>query len=253
MSILLCLTGLLIAAINVDGKVPKKITGGSEAGEGEFPYQVGLKVRKNVLCGGSIIDSRHILTAAHCVHDLPVDPTKEMIVVTGTNDILSGDGVAYNIQKVWKHPSYAPSAWRNDIAILTLTEDVEFNERTKPVELPTSADPGDVVAVASGWGDSIYPNPKNEIPAKLQKIELRVVPKGSCTLPRNLQVHSGQLCAVFKRGSGLCTGDSGGPLVYDGKVIGIASFVYKCGLGYPDVFTRVFEYLDWIKSVTNKL
>lgn len=81
---------------------------------------------------------------------------------------------------------------------------MKFDERTQSVKLPTKADPGDVMAVACGWGDMVYPNPKNIVPFQLQKLEMRVIPKGTCTLPKNRQVTSGQICAVFKKGSGLC-------------------------------------------------
>lgn len=47
-----------------------RIVGGNKAEPGEFPYQVRLNIRSRrgtSLCGGVIIDKRHILTAAHCV------------------------------------------------------------------------------------------------------------------------------------------------------------------------------------------
>lgn len=43
-------------------------------------------------------------------------------------------------------------------------------------------------------------------------------------------------------------GDSGGPLVTDGVQIGIVSFGVPCGKAYPDVYTRVYHYLDWIND-----
>lgn len=47
-------------------------------------------------------------------------------------------------------------------------------------------------------------------------------------------------------------GDSGGPLNKDGKTYGITSFGSSagCEAGYPDAFTRVTQYLDWISSNT---
>lgn len=46
-----------------------RIAGGKEAKEGQFPYQVSVRRSNYHLCGGSIIDDRTILTAAHCVAD----------------------------------------------------------------------------------------------------------------------------------------------------------------------------------------
>lgn len=47
-------------------------------------------------------------------------------------------------------------------------------------------------------------------------------------------------------------GDSGGPLNKDGFTYGITSFGSSagCEAGYPDAFTRVFNYLDWIEANT---
>lgn len=50
----------------------------------------------------------------------------------------------------------------------------------------------------------------------------------------------------------LLQGDSGGPLVADGVQIGIVSFGSPCARGVPDVFTRVYRYLDWINDIMSQ-
>lgn len=55
---------------SVTDSIPNRIVGGTKADPGEFPYQVRLNIRSrrgSSLCGGVIIDQRHILTAAHCM------------------------------------------------------------------------------------------------------------------------------------------------------------------------------------------
>ncbi|KAK7497785.1 hypothetical protein BaRGS_00010919 [Batillaria attramentaria] len=55
-----------------------KIVGGTAAEVGEFPFLVPIKYSNgNQFCGGSIINERFVLTAAHCVPD--GDPTGLMI------------------------------------------------------------------------------------------------------------------------------------------------------------------------------
>lgn len=44
-----------------------RVVNGSEAGDGQFPYQISLRRFELHHCGGSIITRRFILTAAHCV------------------------------------------------------------------------------------------------------------------------------------------------------------------------------------------
>lgn len=45
-----------------------RIVGGTTAGQ--VPYMVALTTGsfvRNLLCGGSLVTSRHVLTAAHCI------------------------------------------------------------------------------------------------------------------------------------------------------------------------------------------
>lgn len=54
----------------IENPIPNRIVGGAKAEPGEFPFQVRLNIRSrrgSSLCGGVIIDQRHILTAAHCM------------------------------------------------------------------------------------------------------------------------------------------------------------------------------------------
>lgn len=59
-----------MSAETVNNPLPNRIVGGTKADPGEFPFQVRLNIRSrrgSSLCGGVIIDQRHILTAAHCM------------------------------------------------------------------------------------------------------------------------------------------------------------------------------------------
>lgn len=47
-------------------------------------------------------------------------------------------------------------------------------------------------------------------------------------------------------------GDDGSSLVYGGAVVGIASWYYPCGLGLPDVYTRVYRYMPWILDIISR-
>ena len=50
--------------------------------------------------------------------------------------------------------------------------------------------------------------------------------------------------------------DSGGPLAVkeDGvfKVVGLVSYGYRCAGGYPGVFNRVGNYVDWVAATIAK-
>lgn len=48
-------------------------------------------------------------------------------------------------------------------------------------------------------------------------------------------------------------GDSGGPLAHENLLVGIVSYgTGICGVGVPDVYTRVSIYYQWIVDNTNE-
>ena len=61
------------------------------------------------------------------------------------------------------------------------------------------------------------------------------------------------LCTINAKNVGACHGDSGGPLVDaadpENKVlVGLVSWGVPCARGFPDAFTRVHYFVDWIKN-----
>lgn len=119
---------------------------GQDAERGQFPHQVSLRYRGSHRCGGSIITSRWILTAAHCSQNIAA---KDLVVVAGAI-FLQSDGVSYQIEVVKNHPKYVPI--RNDIAVLKTATEIEFNEFVKAIALPTENVAGSVPVTVSGWG-----------------------------------------------------------------------------------------------------
>lgn len=51
----------------MQGKRMGKIVGGEDAGHGEFPWLVSITRRGGHFCGGSVVTSKHVLTAGHCM------------------------------------------------------------------------------------------------------------------------------------------------------------------------------------------
>lgn len=93
------------------------------------------------------------------------------------------------------------------------------------------------------------------MPEYLQFLKVYTMENDEC---RNRQqevltnfVHNATLCTFRKLGLGSCHGDSGGPLAAGGKLIGLVSWGYPCARGFPDGFTRVSSYIDWITNHTD--
>merc|ERR1712212_994647 len=84
-----------------------RIVGGKEVEPNSLPWQVGLN------CGGTILCSKFIMTAAHCGHK------QGMTVTVGMHDIRNANELTrtrHVVEKVHDHPNYDGD--RYDVAIL---------------------------------------------------------------------------------------------------------------------------------------
>ncbi|XP_052754637.1 chymotrypsin-2-like [Galleria mellonella] len=219
-----------------------RIVGGEDAPEGGIPYQVSLRSKLNShFCGGSILNNRWVLTAAHCTVG---QSSKSIQVVVGTNTLKSG-GDQYSVDTIIIHKDYNSYLITNDVSVIRVTENIEFTEKIKPIQLPERDTESGASLLLTGWGRLSYPG---SLPNKLQMINLTALSTERCQSLMNKvnPVYDTQICSLTKSGEGACHGDSGGPLVEDGKIVGIVSWGMPCARGYPDVYTRVYSFKDWI-------
>ena len=107
---------------------------GVPANLGEFPWQAQLFSDKH-FCGGTLISSKHVLTAAHCMFV----PKEKITVITGrlSKSEFEQQEIISKVAEVIKHPNYThPSLLNNDIALLVLVEPVPFNKNIEMACLP---------------------------------------------------------------------------------------------------------------------
>jgi len=231
-----------------------KIVGGRFATLGEYPWMVSMQVRgRQHVCGGSLIDSQNVLTAAHCVNDFTVFDVISLKLRFGSLNPRSSNNetLERSVKNITIHEGYRDQNFVNDIALIHLDEPVNFTDTVKPVALHNGTPPydtGSVSADIAGWGQVFTVGP---LSSNLRAITVRVLTPRECGfryLFIQSRITSKMLCATgFGRET--CQGDSGGPLVFDpqgeARQIGIVSWGIGC-LVFPTVYTRVDKYLDWI-------
>ncbi|XP_022221459.2 trypsin [Drosophila obscura] len=63
-------------------------------------------------------------------------------------------------------------------------------------------------------------------------------------------ITSNMFCAIGENGKDACEGDSGGPILQAGRPVGVVSWGYSCGSGYPGVYTRLSSppIKHWLQS-----
>lgn len=267
--------------------INERFIGGDDASKGVFPHQVSLRDNGGThhFCGGSIIGSRFILTAAQCTQGQNSQPNNFHAVV-GALRISSG-GTHYTIEQIVNHPNYDQETMANDISVLRTETNMVFSWLVRASVLPTKDTPakGNVPVIVSGWGqyreviefltfdrftftflgilckisiEKIQPDsdgkPENH-PDILQSKQMVTLNLPDCILrlgSNGEKVHANTLCTNNLSGEGICNGDTGGPLInlqWPRVVIGIASWTSRpCAQGFPDVYARVFPHLSFIRD-----
>ncbi|MFD8886793.1 serine protease [Streptomyces erythrochromogenes] len=137
-------------------------TGGQEAAVASHPWLAMISTASGgkwaPKCGGALIDSQHVLTAAHCLVDGGTSPA-EVGVRLGEHDLRTSDeavSLDYNVDRLLPHPGYNPSTHEGDLAVLTLAQRVQFRSNIQPSGLPTTAGSDaeyvGKMATVAGWG-----------------------------------------------------------------------------------------------------
>nr|CAH0112022.1 unnamed protein product [Daphnia galeata] len=102
---------------NLSYNLQLRIIGGREATPGRWPWQVAILNRfKEAFCGGTLIGTRWVLTAAHCLR-------KRLYVRIGEYDLVEDDGTEmdFRVEEVFVNPEYDPETVDNDVALLRLS------------------------------------------------------------------------------------------------------------------------------------
>ncbi|KAI1695748.1 trypsin domain-containing protein [Ditylenchus destructor] len=242
-----------------------RIINGTLVKKGELPWMAFVRSEEAGNCTASIISSKYLLLAGHCY-----EPNQVYHIKVGTVDIDNDESaVVMESKTAYLHPEYARHPTRNDIAIIELPEELQFNENIRPLCLKKTFDESNYteLALISGYGaKSFYPCPPCHRPpgafdGKLRRGSSLFVSSEECKKDYGNLVSEAMICARGQNDTEIYRGDSGGPISIknssrsDGKVqwmqVGIVSWGHA-GLFQesPMIFTRLSSYCSWIAEVT---
>ena len=241
----------------------------TNAVQSEWPFTTLVRPPGS-LCGGSVVSSRWVLTAAHCMFDESDTLFPSFALYPGAFDRLAlPPGQIADATRV--HPNYTGDASAWDFALLRLPRPA-----TAPaVSMPAPADDAAIAAARAatpagarngriaGWG-SMGTGGAGPFPEILQSIAggIPLLVDSQCAAYGILFEPASMVCAggfpTIGTSDDTCQGDSGGPLVADvnGRrvLIGVTSFGGDpfgtgdpCGdPTYPGVYAKVQAARDWI-------
>ncbi|KAF9424508.1 hypothetical protein HW555_000319 [Spodoptera exigua] len=235
-----------------------RIVGGSAVTAATaIPHQVGIVARLTTghesVCGGSLLSTTRVLTAAHCWFDGEVR-ARQFTIVLGSLTIFTG-GTRIVTTDVTMHPSW--NYFLNDIAMVKISA-VKLSNTIQVIPLPTTADVNQNFAgttgVISGFGKTT--DAQNSYPptTALHQTSVPIITNAVCQRSYKITIDGSHLCTAGTGGKGTCDGDSGGPLtvLHNNKriLVGVVSFGPSegCQASSPSVFTRVTSFLTWINA-----
>ncbi|XP_049736501.1 mannan-binding lectin serine protease 1 isoform X3 [Elephas maximus indicus] len=255
----------------VSRKLMARIFNGRQVQKGTTPWIAMLAhPGGQPFCGGSLIGTNWIVTAAHCLHQL-LDPENQILhdsdlirpsdfkIILGKHWRLQSDENEQHlmVKRIILHPLYSPTTFENDVGLVELLKSPMLNDFVMPICLPEGPPEEGAMVIVSGWGKQFL----QRFPDTLMEIEIPIVDHRTCQdayaqLRKN--VTADMICAGEKEGGkDACAGDSGGPMVTLDKergqwyLVGTVSWGDDCGKkDRYGVYSYIHHNKNWIQMVT---
>ncbi|XP_062528895.1 serine protease 43 isoform X3 [Bombyx mori] len=222
-------------------------------------------VERKYRCSGTLVSTRHVITAAHCLTVLGQTVEQDVELIFAGQPRLYVQTVyqqhtLVESKNIKVHPEFDYQTFRNDLSIVELQRRVTYSTWVRPAclwpQTPVPEKHRAKTGVVAGWGFD-QSGEQNEL---LTTIEMSEVDTQSC-----LQAHDASLanyltdkvyCAKYVNGTSYCHNDSGGGMMVRVKnkwyLRGVLSFYYSPELQHAcqshALFTDVAKHLPWIKQ-----
>ncbi len=221
------------------------IVGGTVAPAGAYPFFTSIKRASDnfAFCGGTLVSSVWVLTAAHCVDGgVTAASLKLVIGAWQLDDEAPGD--IRSVTAIHLHPSWNPSTFDNDVALLRLN-----TASTKPwarlAEPIDPVNPGNTVT-AIGHGHTTQGGVASN---DLRQVDLPIQSDATMSDPAQYgaSFHGAVMLGAGPLAGGMdtCQGDSGGPLFIAGgqvRLVGDTSWGSGCAQpNKPGIYGEVYQ------------
>ncbi|XP_053946913.1 serine protease gd-like [Anastrepha ludens] len=243
------------------------IHGGIELARGQLPWLAAVYRKQSsglrFLCGGSLVSSNTVITAAHCFK-LKSLSASQVVVYLGRHNLENYGEigvVSRDIRNLLIHPDYSGKSLPDaDVAILQMQTSVSFSEFIRPICLWNESSDNSLIvgqtAFVAGWGAD---EKGREVTALPKMVDASIVSDNECL--RSSEVYSKlttprTICAGNRDGTGPCMGDSGGGLMLSRNGLWMLRGVVSAGLtsqGQCDlsqyvIYCDLAKHIAWVRS-----
>lgn len=249
------------------------VYGGRSILRGNWPWLVAIYLNRprglKFNCGGSLISSKAVVTAAHCLQSAKrTYMIHEILIWLGRHNLMDWneqDSISSNVQQILIHPDFkrtSEDSYDADLAILITSKHIEFNRFIRPVCLwSDSMDQTEFIqqnGTLIGWGRDNSDNILSDSPKMIELPTINYEECGERSKALRNAVSNRTFCAGTLNGNGPCQGDSGGGFMVYTQMGWTLKGVVSAGLTDPNsgeckltdyvVFTDVLKFLPWIRT-----
>ena len=221
------------------------IVGGTVAPAGAYPFFVSVKRASDnfAFCGGTLVSTVWVLTAAHCVDGGVTAASLKLVI--GANQLNNeAPGDIRSVTAIHLHPSWNPSTFDNDVAMLRLNtaSTKAWARLAEPVD---PVNPGNSVRVI-GHGHTtqggVASNDLRQVDVPIQSDATMSDPaQYGASFHGAVMLGAGPLAG----GQDSCQGDSGGPLFIPGgqvRLVGDVSWGIGCAQpNKPGIYGEIYQ------------
>ncbi|XP_030747479.1 chymotrypsin-C-like isoform X2 [Sitophilus oryzae] len=241
-----------------------------------WPWYAGLfengSKKWNYFCGSTIISTNIVVTAAHCVWEIPKNHIQVIAGKYKSDYYINEEGTQIKvILHIFIHPLYQDviGNYATDLAVLVLVDHFQLSNTVIPICLNWSLRnivsnlTQDLEGMVIGMGLTENGKPSEQ----LRAVKMPIVNNDECLINQRVEfkkfISITTFCAGSKNGSTVCNGDSGSGLAIQDPqtqkwyLEGIVSISPKdhnndlCDVHYYSIFTNVGMYVDWIYQISS--